>query len=183
MVRMSVLLRCESSEDSVQIEALIRNAFQTSEHGHHGEAELFVSVSQSEIRRLSLVAEVDEQIVGHALFTEAVLRDSYGELLGMGLAPLAVHPAFQRRGIGTALVREGLSLLWEQGADFVLVLGDPTYYARCGFKPASHAKVEHGFAGIPQEYLLIQFRPGFQREPSERLLAFYSHLFDPQHTQ
>lgn len=82
---------------------------------------------------LSLVATLDELVVGHVMFTMCgVEGDDVSTAL---LAPLGVAPAAQRTGIGSALVREGLARLVEDGIAVVLVLGDPAYYGRFGFEP------------------------------------------------
>ena len=84
---------------------------------------------------LSLVAEVEGALVGHATFTPSGLegRDARLYLLG----PLAVAPASQRQGIGTALIEAGCALLAAEGVSRVLVLGDPAYYGLRGFAPTA----------------------------------------------
>ena len=83
--------------------------------------------------RTSLVATIDREIVGNVIFTTCVVNGSDASLAL--LAPLAVAPDHQRRGIGSALVREGLARLAKDGIAVVLVLGDPAYYSRFGFEP------------------------------------------------
>ncbi|MBL8225650.1 MAG: N-acetyltransferase [Chromatiales bacterium] len=89
--------------------------------------------------RLSLVAEADGEAVGHVLFTAARIEPGPPGLTCRILAPLAVDPGRQGRGIGTALVRAGLDVLDAAGVDLVFVLGDPAYYGRFGFVPATPA--------------------------------------------
>ncbi len=86
-------------------------------------------------------------LIGHLLFT-AARRQQGGERLAL-LGPLAVHPAHQRRGIGTALIGEGLKRLAADGVAQVLVLGDPGYYARHGFLP--RARIEPPYP-LPAEW-------------------------------
>ncbi len=83
--------------------------------------------------RLSLVATVERKIVAHVVFSTCGIEasDDKAALLG----PLAVAPDWQRRGVGTAIVREGLRRLREDGFARVFVLGDPGYYGRLGFLP------------------------------------------------
>jgi putative acetyltransferase len=78
---------------------------------------------------LSLVASVDDRIAGHGIFTHCRVGDTDVALLG----PLAVDPSFQRQGIGSAIVRDGLRRLKDAGTQSVCVLGDPDYYGRLGF--------------------------------------------------
>ena len=85
---------------------------------------------------LSLIAIKDNQVIGHILFTKAII-DSNHSISAVILAPLAVIPAAQSQGVGGQLINEGLKRLSESGVDLVFVLGHPDYYPRHGFKPAS----------------------------------------------
>ena len=116
--------------DSAAIESLYPDAFPDEEL-----LPLVRSLSHDTVVTTSLVAETDIQIVGHALFTKCGVAgsDAVASLLG----PLAVGPAWQRQGIGSAIVREGLRRLDNSGVSLVLVLGDPIYYGRLGFRPES----------------------------------------------
>ena len=84
---------------------------------------------------LSLVATIDDQIVGHVVFTTCAVEGS--SLKTSLLAPLAVAPSHQRQGVGSAIVNAGLKRLTDSGVDGVFVLGDPAYYSRLGFVPDS----------------------------------------------
>lgn len=84
---------------------------------------------------VSLVAEENAAVVGHVMFTPVSLPRFHG--LIMGLAPMAVAPTRQRRGIGSELVRAGLERCKELGAVAVVVLGHPHFYPRFGFAPAA----------------------------------------------
>ena len=86
--------------------------------------------------RLSLLAIHKGEAVGHILFTLAQLPESEDSIRSAILAPLAVVPEYQSKGIGGALIKEGLSLLNEDGIHLVFVLGHPGYYPRHGFRPA-----------------------------------------------
>jgi putative acetyltransferase len=85
--------------------------------------------------RLSLMAYVDNQPIGHILFTKGALTNHPDIALSF-LAPLAVIPKFQRQGIGGALVKRSLELLTKANVDLIVLLGHPTYYQKFGFKPA-----------------------------------------------
>jgi putative acetyltransferase len=82
---------------------------------------------------LSLVAEVDGEVVGHVVCT----RGSVGGAPALGLGPLSVLPARQRAGVGSALVHTALGVADGLGEPLVALLGDPAYYARFGFRPAA----------------------------------------------
>jgi putative acetyltransferase len=104
---------------------------------------------------LSLVAVSNNEVVGHILFSPATLSSPSGMIRGMGLAPMAVLPRYQRRGIGSGLVEQGLELLREQGCPFVIVLGHPRYYPRFGFIPASQRKITCQWKGVPREAFMV----------------------------
>lgn len=80
---------------------------------------------------LSLVGTIDSRLVGHVIFTRCSVAESSDRSALLG--PLAVEPAWQRRGIGSAIVRNGLRRLKDEGVSQVFVLGDPAYYGRLGF--------------------------------------------------
>jgi putative acetyltransferase len=84
---------------------------------------------------LSLIAEHDGQIVGHVMFTPSLLDAPRRLVKVQVLSPLAVMPGHQKRGIGSALVRQGLTALAERAVPLVFLEGDPAYYSRFGFAP------------------------------------------------
>jgi putative acetyltransferase len=104
---------------------------------------------------LSLVAVREGQVVGHILFSPATIETGDGVVQGMGLAPVAVLPEFQRRGIGGKLVESGLDSLREQACPFVIVVGHPEYYPRFGFKPASGHGLKCQWEGVPDPAFMI----------------------------
>ncbi|MEM7052967.1 MAG: N-acetyltransferase [Pseudomonadota bacterium] len=85
---------------------------------------------------LSLLAEDQHQIVGSVLFTPVQIEHAEPGLAASILAPLAVLPSHQKRGVGTALIQTGLDMLRNDGVDIVFVYGDPNYYSRTGFEPS-----------------------------------------------
>ncbi len=85
---------------------------------------------------LSLVAEDNEKMVGHVLFSKARLSQAGKEVSAQILAPLAVLPKSQNKGIGADLIAHGIQKLKDSGVDLLFVLGHPGYYPRCGFTPA-----------------------------------------------
>jgi putative acetyltransferase len=94
---------------------------------------------------LSLVAELNRQVVGHILFSPVTIESADRTITVLGLAPMAVLPPYQKRGIGGRLVERALAMLKAAGHRGVVVLGHPEYYPRFGFVPAG------GF-GIRSEY-------------------------------
>jgi putative acetyltransferase len=104
---------------------------------------------------LSWVAVRDDQVVGHVLFTPAVIESETRVVHGMGLAPLAVLPEVQGQGIGSQLVRAGLAEMAQAKQPFVIVLGHPGYYPRFGFVRASGYGIVSEYENVPDEAFMI----------------------------
>lgn len=105
---------------------------------------------QSAYPLLSLVAVDNKKIVGHILFTKAIINQTIEPVSAQILAPLAVIPDAQNMGIGGQLIKEGLAQLKETGTELVFVLGHPEYYPRSGFVPAGALGFEAPYQ-IPEE--------------------------------
>ena len=135
-----VEVRAETPSDWALVRSIHLAAF-----GDHGEVvanlvdDLRDPVARGE--GLSLVAEVEERLVGHVMFTPSMLDAPKCLVPVQVLSPIGVLPECQRMGIGTALIRRGVELLSERLVPLVFLEGSPTYYPRHGFEPAA----EHGF--------------------------------------
>jgi putative acetyltransferase len=143
-------IRAEEPRDIPAIHSLNKIAF-----AGPTEADLVDQLRHSGTGFLSLVAEDEDIIVGHILFTSAVIEHDGKQVFGMGLAPLAVAPDRQRQGIGTALVEHGLGLLRKRGCPFVIVLGHPDYYPRFGFERASLHHLACQWEGVPDDAFMV----------------------------
>lgn len=128
-------IRESTESDKGAIFSLHQNAFGETEGGAVAKLAMDLLDDETALPVLSLVAESDNDIVGHILFTSVGVSNLESSNAYI-LAPLAVIPDMQGRGVGTALINYGLDRLKERDADFVLVLGDPKYYSRTGFKAA-----------------------------------------------
>jgi len=157
-----ITIRPESAEDEAGVRRVNERAFPTA-----AEADIVDALRANCPDVVSLVAEENARIVGHILFSPAVLATPGNELRGMGLAPMAVLPERQDRGIGTALVRAGLDLLRQRGCPFVIVLGHPAYYPRFGFEPASRFGIRPQWDDVPSEAFMICFL----EPPGDRAVA------------
>jgi putative acetyltransferase len=113
-------------------------------------------------RGLSLVAHSGGEVVGHALFTRAVVDAPARQVEVQVLSPLAVVPAHQRRGVGTLLVRTGLDLLAGRGVPLVFLEGDPRYYSRLGFVQAGERGFGKPSPRIPDAGFQVAELPGAQ---------------------
>lgn len=145
-------IRPEQEEDAAAIRHVNERAFPRST-----EADIVDALRVSCPDRVSLVAEDEGYIIGHILFSPAVLRTTAGELWDMGLAPMAVLPERQNRGVGSDLVRAGLDILNQRRCPFVIVLGHPAYYPRFGFEPAHRFGIQSQWDGIPAEAFMVHF--------------------------
>ncbi|BAQ62169.1 acetyltransferase [Geminocystis sp. NIES-3708] len=95
-----------------------------------------------------MVAEKEELLIGHIAFSPVEISD--GTKNWYGLAPVSVKPQFQNQGVGKKLIREGLKILEQKNADGCVVLGEPEYYQKFGFKNNSNIEL----MGVPQEFFL-----------------------------
>jgi putative acetyltransferase len=130
----------------------------TAAFGGDEEATLVELLRDSGDAVVSLVALVGDEIVGHVLFSRLAIRTNAGILSGIALAPLAVLPAFQRRGAGSALVREGIRQLRARGEAVVIVLGEPEYYARFGFSTELARPLRSRHSG--PAFMALEMEPG-----------------------
>ena len=173
-------IRPETLGDRDSIRRVTIDAFSSCEFGHNGEADLVDLLRENcpEIR--SLVATANGLVVGHILFSPVTVRRADDVIHGMGLAPMAVAPDHQRRGVGTALVETGLKQLAAAKCPFVVVIGHPQYYPRFGFVPAADYGIAHGFAGIPQSVLFIRFFDSDIALKIRNGILHYRHEFGSQ---
>lgn len=124
-------IRPEHPADRADVRVVNELAF-----GQPGEANLVEALHVEDAAVISLVAEIDREVVGHILFSRVTVEHGAGRKL-LGGGPMCVVPDLQRQGIGTQLVREGLARCAAAGFDGVVVVGHPDYYPRFGFVPAS----------------------------------------------
>jgi putative acetyltransferase len=144
-----LLIRAEVPEDREAIPDVTARAF-----GKYREARMVDAIRRSDayVPELSLVAVMDERIVGHLLLSYVGLAEADRRVLELG--PMSVTPERQRQGIGSALVPEALRVADERGEPLVLVLGHPTYYPRFGFRPASGLGIDPPDASIRDEVFM-----------------------------
>jgi putative acetyltransferase len=103
------------------------------------------------IPELSLVALYDDEVVGHILFLPIRIVCEYSPVISLSLAPMAVLPEHQGKGIGGRLIEEGIAAARTMGYESIIVLGHPEYYPRFGFQPASKWGVRPSYEEVPDE--------------------------------
>jgi len=122
------------------------------------EADLVDQLRGSDYALISLVAELESRIVGHIMFSRMWIKTSSGLLSAVALAPVAVLPGHQRKGIGSLLVQRGLELSRGRDEEIVIVVGHPDYYPRFGFSSANAKSLESPF---PREaFMALELRLG-----------------------
>ena len=136
-------IRTETEADREAVAQVNRLAFD----GRDDEARLVERLREGGYARLSLVAEAGGRIVGHILFSDLPILTARGTVPALALAPMAVVPEQQRRGLGSALVRAGLEQCRRDGHRVVVVLGHPAFYPRFGFSPALARQLESPYRG------------------------------------
>ncbi|MGY6555476.1 MAG: GNAT family N-acetyltransferase [Wenzhouxiangella sp.] len=141
-----IVIRDESPADISAIHAVTKAAFLSATHTDHTEHYIVDALRKADALRISLVAEQGGTVVGHVAVSPVSVSDGSTEWLGLG--PVSVIPELQGQGIGSLLVTEALRRLQENGAAGCVVLGDPAYYSRFGFK----ACAEITLPGLPPEY-------------------------------
>jgi putative acetyltransferase len=136
-------------------------AVETAAFGRPDEADIVEAVRAEGAALVELVAEAGGQIVGHILFSRMTVTP--GRFMA-GLAPVAVSPGVQGRGIGAALCHAGIEALRALGVQAVVVLGHPEYYPRFGFSAAAAANIASPYAGSPA-FMAMELIPGALAAP------------------
>lgn len=144
------------NEHAVDIEAIYEvnsAAFPTP-----AEADLVNALRAARALLLSLVAVENGKVVGHIAFSPVEIGSVEGMIEAVGLAPLAVLPEYQRKGIGLQLVEWGLQELQAAGHKIVFVLGDPNYYRRFGFVPAAKYRIRWERKAPDESFMVKELR-------------------------
>lgn len=161
---MKITIRPETEADHLPVEVLTREAFWNlyrpgcdehyTTHMIHGHEDFLPD--------LTFVAEVDGQIVGSIMYTRSWVINELGEKVETAtFGPLCVHPAWQRRGIGSALIGQSRAMAAQKGYPAILILGDPHNYCKHGFKTGKDVGVSALDGRYPLGLLVMELRPGF----------------------
>jgi len=143
-----VIVRPERPEDRDSIRDVLLAAFADHPYSHQTEHLIVEALRPDDALTVSLVAEIGGDVVGQIAFSPVKIGDCEDGWLALG--PVAVLPRLQRQGIGQALVTEGLTTIRGLGARGCVLVGDPAFYARFGFRPDAALHME----GVPSEVLL-----------------------------
>ncbi|MBC2886048.1 N-acetyltransferase [Ochrobactrum sp. CM-21-5] len=141
-----MFIREEMPGEAAEIRCLTEAAFRPVPYSNHKEGQIVDSLRAASALSLSLVAEDEGGMLGHVAFSPVLIAGEQNDWYGLG--PVSVRPERQGEGIGSALIREGLARLQRAGAKGCVLLGEPGYYGRFGFK----ADVRLRLSGVPAEY-------------------------------
>jgi putative acetyltransferase len=151
---MTPTIRDETAADREAVRNVNRLAF-----GRDDEAKIVDALREGGYSRVSLVAEVEGRVVGHILFSDLPILTDGGTVPALSLAPMAVLPECQRRGIGSALVQKGLEVCRGAGHRIVVVLGHPHFYPRFGFSAELARPLSSPFGGR-EAWMALELVPG-----------------------
>jgi putative acetyltransferase len=147
-------IRPEQPRDIPSVREVNLSAFPTS-----AEADLVDALRDAAAPTISLVADRLESVVGHIFFSPVTLAN-WPDLKVMGLAPMAVAPAWQRQGIGSALVAAGVESCRQCGSEAIVVLGHAGFYPRFGFVPASRFGIGCEYDVTDEHFMALELDPG-----------------------
>lgn len=130
---MNLLVWSEQASDIEAITQVTYAAFLGKFSDHPTEHLIVNALREADMLTLSLVAEIDGNVVGHVAFSPVTINETFMDWYGLG--PISVAPAFQKQGIGSKMIVDGLAKLRDLGAKGCVLEGSPAYYSRFGFKP------------------------------------------------
>jgi putative acetyltransferase len=142
-------IRNETEDDIEAISEVTIAAFENLQISNQTEQFIVRELRNANALTISLVAEIDGQVVGHIAFSPVTISDGAKDWYGLG--PVSVLPEYQKQGIGKSLINEGFSLLKQLGGQGCALVGDPNYYQRFGFR--NYPQLVH--EGIPQDVFLV----------------------------
>jgi putative acetyltransferase len=163
-----VNIRPERAEDAAAVRSLLVAAF-----AGDAEADLVERLCRDGDLVLALVTE-DAAVCGYVAFPRLTIEDRSGRHAAIGLAPVAVTPQRQRRGVGSALIREGHRRLAAQGESLVFVLGHAAYYPRFGYSVEAAAPFASPYAG--PHFMALRLREDAPRGGQVRYPAAFDQL-------
>lgn len=152
-----IRIRAERSGDQKTIDQINDAAF-----NGDNESRLIDAIRNSElfVPELSLVAEADGELIGHILFSIVTIKSGENDVPTLALAPMAVVPEHQNKGVGSLLVEEGLKRAKDQGFVHAVVLGHPEFYPKFGFVPASTKGIESPFPVPDEVFMALEIKEG-----------------------
>ncbi|HEY8400312.1 MAG TPA: N-acetyltransferase [Cytophagaceae bacterium] len=168
-----LIIREEKPEDIPHVSNLINLSFKNSATG------TLVNMLRERkdfIYPLSLVAEINETIIGYILLSPIKIQTADQEIKTLWLEPVCVHPKYQKKGIGSALIKHALEISKKMEYESVFVNGSPDYYPRFGFKQASEFGIEPSIAVSPEVFLALELKKNTLTHKG--ILIYPEEIFD-----
>ena len=159
-----ITIRSETNTDISAITEVTIAAFKTLEISNHTEHFIIAALRDAKALKVSLIAELDGHVIGHIAFSPVTISDDTPDWYGLG--PISVLPEYHRKGIGKALIQEGLARLKDLKAQGCCLVGHPDYYRKFGFGNMSGLVYE----GVPQE---VFFALPFNRHTPQGTVTFH----------
>ncbi len=155
-------IREEEIKDYNEVEKVVEESFKTAEFSDKDEHNLVRRLRNSNefIKELSLIAEEENEILGHVLLTKALIKGESTSYETLALAPLAVLPKHQKSGIGKNLMNKAIERAKELGYKSIVVLGHENYYPKFGFEKASKYGVKAPFEVPDEAFMILELLPG-----------------------
>ena len=174
---MKINIRQETPSDYGVVSQIIEAAFRDDPHGDHTEHHLVERLRKSDefIPELSLVAEVDGEIVGHILLTKIKIKNKQATFHSLALAPVSVKPSFQKKGIGAELIRAAHRKAKELGHQSIVLVGHENYYPKFGYELTSKYGIELPFEAPDENCMVIELEDGALQGVSG--MVEYSQVF------
>ncbi len=169
-----IIIRPECPNDEPVVHALTERAFAQATHSDGTEQFIIDELRRQQALTLSLIAEMDKEMVGHVAFSPVTVDGAEAGVYALG--PISVSPDYQKKGIGSMLVKSGLEQIKSMGARAVVLAGDPAWYSRFGFETNESLRQDV----VPGEYFLalpykadfpggfVRFHPAFFITPPKQ---------------
>lgn len=157
-----ITIREELEKDFKEVKEMIKKSFENAEHTDNNEHNLVEKLRKSDnfIKELSLVAEKKGKIIGHIMSTRLDIVSNNKNHIALAIAPLSVHPDFQKNGVGSSLMKETIKIAKELGYDSIFVLGSDKYYPRFGFKKSTDFGISAPFEVPSENFMAIELTKG-----------------------
>ncbi|MEF9951583.1 MAG: N-acetyltransferase [Clostridium sp.] len=174
---MNIVIRCEEEKDFNQVEKVVEKAFENEEYSDHREHILVNKLRRGDsfIKELSLVATLDDVVVGHIMLTTINIDTGSKKVESLALAPVSVLPDYQGKGIGSRLIKKSIEIAKTLSYDSIILLGHPEYYPRFGFERASKYGISPVFE-VPDEcFMVLELKENSLKDISGKVI--YSKEF------
>ena len=163
-----MIIREENESDIAKITTIHNQAFNGPDEG-----EIVEGLRKNDNLTISLVAEANGKIIGHIAYSPIYSKNK--EIIGIGLAPVAVLPSHQKQGIGSKLIDKGNEIALSKGFERIFVLGDPDYYCRFGFKIAENYNYFSSFDPEGNHFMVLGEK---LKKESEKTSVHYCKEFN-----